>query len=441
MKRPETRYVALGDADVAFQIVGEGPVDLCYVGGFSHIDQRWEIPIIADAIEGLAAFSRLILFDRRGTGASDAVTHGAVPTWEEWAEDLGTVLDAVGSQRTAIFAEFDGGPIAMLFAAMHPERVTALILSNTAARNLTDDEYAGGVAPAAVDGIVEMVRQAWGTPLIAQLLYPDRLEDPGFVERFARFTRCVATPRSMAAQLRYMLEVDVREALPLIDVPTLVLHNRGNVFIPIHMGRYLADHIADARFVEVAGDDATAGTYAAAIEEVCEFVTGERPVRLNDRVLTTILFTDICGSTERAAALGDSRWRNLLDAHDREVRNQLERFGGREIKTTGDGFLASFDGPARSIRCAKAIIQATQRLGVDLRVGIHTGECEVREHDLGGLAVHIAARIGARAQPNEVLASGTVKDLVVGSDIEFESRGEHELKGVPGVWKLFSVPG
>jgi class 3 adenylate cyclase len=349
------------------------------------------------------------------------------------------VLDAVGSARTAIFAEFDGGPIGVLFAAMHPGRVSSLILSNTTARFLADDDYPAGAAPDAVDGIVDVIRQAWGTPLLAQVLYPDRIDDPQFGERFARFTRAVATPRTMAAQLRYMLELDAREALPMIGAPTLVLHNRGNILMPIEMGRYLADHIPGATFVEVAGDDSTSGTYPAAVDEVRAFLTGQRTGRSIDRVLTTILFTDICGSTEHAAALGDSRWRILLDAHDREIRNQIERFRGREVKTTGDGFLVSFDGPARSIRCAKAMIEATQELGIQLRVGIHTGECEVRGEDLAGMAVHIAARIGALAEPSQVLASGTVKDLVVGSDIEFESHGEQKLRGVPGIWKLFSI--
>jgi class 3 adenylate cyclase/alpha-beta hydrolase superfamily lysophospholipase len=384
----------------------------------------------------------LILFDRRGTGVSDAVPDTGMPTWEEWTDDVRAVLDAAGSARTVVLAEGDGGPTGLLFTAMQPERVNALILGNTTARHLRADDYPFGVAPEAVDDLVEMLRTLWGTPDIVQFAFPSRADDPEYGEWVARAMRAVATPKSMAAQTRYIMEsLDAREALPLIQVPTLVLHSKDNLRYSVEEGRYLADHITGANFVELPGGDPFIAYSPEAIEEIAEFVTGERLQVEVDRILTSLLFTDIVSSTERAASLGDQAWRSLLDAHDRTVRAQLRRFRGKEINTTGDGFLASFDGPARAIRCALAIAGATAKLGIELRMGLHTGECEVRGDDLGGLAVHVAARIGSLARPSEVLVSSTVKDLVAGSGIEFSDRQEHELKGVPGTWILFSVNG
>jgi class 3 adenylate cyclase len=284
-----------------------------------------------------------------------------------------------------------------------------------------------------------MMRSQWGTPEFTKLFMTD--DAPARVELFARMNRSAVTPRNLVAQYGYVMRsVDVRPALSMIQVPTLVLHSREQEILPVEHGRYLADHIAGARFVELPGRDlVTTSIPSRVVEEIAEFLTGERPVTQPDRVLATVLFTDIVGSTDRVASLGDKRWRALLDAHDRIVRDQIRRFRGKEINTTGDGFVVSFDGPARAIRCAQAIISATRELDLDLRVGLHTGECEVRGDDLGGLAVHIAARVGALASPGEVLVSGTVKDLVAGSDIEFTDRGEHELKGVPGGWRLYAV--
>jgi class 3 adenylate cyclase len=441
MKRPQTRYVEVAGAEVAYQVVGQGPPDVVYVSGFGHIDLRWEDSVLATFLVRLASFSRLILFDRRGTGVSDAVPDTAMPTWEEWTDDVRAVLDAAGSERTVVLAEGDGGPTGLLFTAMQPERVNALILGNTTARHLRADDYPLGVAPEAVDDLVEMLRTHWGTPDMVQFL-PSRVDDPEYGEWVARAMRAVATPKSMAAQTRYIIEsLDARDALPLIRVPTLVLHATDSPQYSIDEGRYLADHITGAKFVELPGGDPFVAYSPEAIEEIAEFVTGERPAVEVDRILTTLLFTDIVGSTERAAAQGDQVWRSLLDAHDRTVREQLRRFRGSEINTTGDGFLASFDGPARAIRCALAVAEATRALGLDLHLGLHTGECEVRGEDLGGLAVHIASRICSLARPGEVLVSGTVKDLVAGSNIEFVERGEHQLKGVPGTWRLYrAVP-
>jgi class 3 adenylate cyclase len=365
-----------------------------------------------------------------------------MPTWEEWADEVRAVLDAAGSERTVVFAENDGGPIGLLFTAMQPERVSALILANTSARRLRADDYPMGIAPHAVDDLVEATRAAWGTPDAVAMAWPSRANDPEFGQWVAKVMRAFATPKNAAAQIRYIIEsLDAREALPLIQVPTLVLHTTSNLHYSSEEGRYLADHIDGSKFVELPGGDLFVATSAPAMEEIVEFLTGERPEVEVDRILTTLLFTDIVGSTERAAAMGDQAWHALLDAHDRTVRDHLRRFRGKEINTTGDGFLASFDGPARAIRCALALSESTRALGIDLHLGLHTGECEMRGDDLGGLAVHIAARIGSLAAPGEVLVSGTVKDLVAGSRIEFMDRGEHQLRGVPGTWRLYrAVP-
>jgi class 3 adenylate cyclase len=348
------------------------------------------------------------------------------------------VLDTTGSARTAVLAETDGGPTGLLFTAMQPERVSSLILANTTARFLRADDYPMGMAPEAVNGLVETYRAVWGTLDLVPMAFPSRVGDREFAQWLAKLLRASATPRSAAAQIRYIIEnLDARGALPLIQAPTLVLHSKDNVIFSIEEGRYLADHIDGAKFAELPGGDIFVATSPTAVEEIGEFLTGERPPVEVDRILTTLLFTDIVGSTERGASLGDQAWRSLLDAHDRTVRDHLRRFRGREINTTGDGFLASFDGPARAIRCALAIAEATRALGIDLHLGLHTGECEVRGDDLGGMAVHIAARVGAVATPGEVLVSSTVKDLVVGSRIDFVDRGGHELKGVPGSWRLY----
>ncbi len=432
--------MTVGDADVAYQVVGEGPIDLllCYGLG-SHVELLWDIPGLADFLGRLASFSRLILFDRRGTGASDPVALGLMPRWEEWTEDMVAVLDAVGSERAAIMALSDAAPIAILFAAMHPERVSALVLVNSTARYLHADDYSFGVSAEAVDALVNVMATTWGTAEWIQFASPE-IQDPEFLRLAARCVRASATPRTAAAQYDYMLRIlDVRHALPLVQAPTLAIHVKASSILPIEHGKYLARNIEGARLIELEGSNLR--ERAGYVDDVAEFLTGERPVVEIDRILTTILFTDIVGSTVRAASLGDREWHLFLDAHDRVVREQLRRFRGNEVNTTGDGFVASFDGPARAIRCARAIAEATKQLGIDLRIGLHTGECELRGDDLAGLAVHITARIGAQAASGEVLVSGTVKDLVIGSGIEFADRGSHELKGVPGSWALFAVGG
>jgi class 3 adenylate cyclase len=431
----------VGDADVAYQVIGDGPQDLLFCYGLgSHIEYNRQVPTVARFLDRLASLFRLIIFDRRGTGASDGVPRNAVPTLEEWTEDMAAVLDAAESERAAIFATLDTGPIAILYAAMHPERVSALALLNASARYIEADDYPIGVSPDAADALVEIMAAGWGTPEFIALANPSADEE--FLRLTAQVTRASATPRTAAAQYRNVVRNDVRQVLPLIQIPTLVLHVKEQMFTPVAHGRYLAEHIAGATFVELPGGDLSwTPANQVVVDELAEFLTGERPMVEVERILATVLFTDIVRSTERAASLGDKRWRSLLDAHDSAVREQFRRFRGREINTTGDGFVASFDGPARAIRCAQAIIEVAGKLGIELRAGLHTGECDVRDDDLGGLAVHIAARVGSLAAPGEVLVSGTVKDLVVGSGIEFSKRGEHTLKGVPETWKLFAVQG
>ena len=441
MKRPETKYVGVGDSDVAYQVVGNGPNDVLWMYPLgSHVDLFWQIPSYAESLDRLCAFSRVIILDRRGLGASGLAPARDVPSWEVFTEDIGAVLDASQSTRAAIVSNRETGQIAMLYAGMHPERVSALVLLNTTARYLEADDYPIGETSATVDTVVELMRTAWGTEEFARVMIPSLGYDEETPRVMAMVQRASATPRQAAALYDYFLRNgDVRQVLQSIQVPTLVLHVQDNPLLPIAHGRYIAEHIQGAEFIELPGADLGGGIPAGGIADIAEFLTGERSLGEIDRILTTVLFTDIVGSTTRAASLGDQHWRSLLDAHDRAIREQLRRFRGNEINTTGDGFVASFDGPARAIRCAREITEATGKLGIELRVGLHTGECEVRGEDLGGLAVHIAARVATLANPGEVLVSGTVKDLVVGSGIEFSEQGEHELKGVPGSWKLFAV--
>ena len=439
MVAPETRYVSVGDAQVAYQVAGTGAEDFvyCYPLG-AQVDAFWDTTGAA-FLRGLLGVYRVIVFDRRGSGASDPVPLNAIPTWEDLAEDLTAVLDDVGSERAVVMGEFETGPVAILFAAMHPERVSHLILDNTTAKYLWADDYPIGVSSEVADTIVAAAAAGWGSEAFVRQMLPSYANDAEVIASYARMMRASATPRSAAAQYEYFnRNVDVRDFLSVVQAPTLIFHAADSFLYPVEHGRYLAEHIPNARLFEYPGADLAPPDQDKGTSLVIELLTGERPVDV-DRVLTTVLFTDIVGSTEQAAALGDQRWHALLDTHDRTVREQVRRFKGREIKTIGDGFLVAFDGPARAIRCAEAINARMKTLALDLRIGLHTGECEVRGNDLGGLAVHIAARIGSLATAGEILVSSTVKDLVIGSGIEFTERGEFDLKGVPGPWKLFAV--
>jgi class 3 adenylate cyclase len=439
---PETRYAAVGDSDVAYQVLGRGVDDLLYfVGLGSHVDLQWDSPALSFYFDFLASLSRLILFDRRGTGASDELQlNQASPPWEAWCEDVAAVLNAVGSEHATIFAEVDAGPIAILYTVSHPDRVRSLILGNTCARYLYNYDYEIGRPIEDLDRLVRDMAHSWGrADAIRGYSSEMARREADIAARVARTQRAAATPRAAAAQYRYILEsLDVRSVLPLVRVPTLVLHTVGNSVVPLDHGRYLADHIDGARFVELKG--ATVGldpTDDHLMNELGELLSGDRPTLPSSRILTTVLFTDVVDSTSHAASLGDSRWRGLLEAHDATVRAQLRAFRGREIATMGDGFMAEFDGPARAIQCATSISHEVRRLGISVRCGVHTGECEVRGRDLAGLTVHIAARIGALAGPDEVLASRTVTDIMAGSTLRFAPVGEHQLKGVPGRWMLF----
>jgi class 3 adenylate cyclase len=442
--RPTTTFAKLGHDRVAYQVLGHGPVDLVFLTGMSsHIDLRWEEPLNEYFLHRLASFSRLILFDRRGTGVSDPVPFDHLPTWEEWADDMRGVLDAVGSERAAIMAWFDGGPMAMLFAATYPERTAALVLAHTAARYVRTDDYPQGFAPEVAEQLLQMVAELWGTEGFVAIAAPSRSQDEGFRQRYGRYLRAAARPREIAAQLRNLLSSDVRHVLPLIQCPTLVLNRSGYRIVTTDQARYLAEHIPHARFVELPGMDGVLVTEHAGdiLDRIEEFLSRLPGGSVPDRVLATVLFTDIVHSTDRAASMGDRRWRAVLETHDEVSRDQVTRFQGRFIESTGDGVLATFDRPGRAIRAAAAIQETIRALGIDIRAGLHAGEIELREggHRVGGIAVHIAARVTAIAGPGEILVSSTVKDLVAGSGVEFRDRGVHELKGVPGDWRLFAV--
>jgi class 3 adenylate cyclase/pimeloyl-ACP methyl ester carboxylesterase len=440
---PNTCYAEMGDLHIAYQTLGEGPPDLILVTVMGNVEGMWDIPPLARSLEHLAAFGRLILFDIRGTGLSDPVALAELPTLEQRMDDIDAVMDAAGSEQAVMLGIEYGGPAAVLFAATHPRRTQALVLADSAARLTRTDDYPVGWAHEDLEVHAPRVISTWGTP---EPLIPGTGQLAGEVgrERWGRYQRQTASPGVAAAIVRMSLEYDVHRILPSISVPTLVLSNRNAEDPELRQqrahSRYLADHIPGATYVEVEGPvPLQPGDLNHFVPEIREFVTGVREVAEPDRVLTTVLFSDIVGSTERATALGDHAWRDLLDAHDDMTRRQLQRYRGREVKTTGDGFLATFDGPARAIRCAAAIREAAQRLGIQLRLGIHTGEVELRGDDVGGIAVHIAARVAAHAGPSEVLVSRTVTDLVAGSEIVFQDRGEHALKGVAGDWQLFAV--
>ena len=430
----ETRYALNGDLRVAYRASRGGPRDIVYVSNWhTCCEVVPEIPSLQGWVEAMTSLGRLIFFDQPGTGASDPVTPGAMPTLEQWADSITAVLDDLGSSE-AVLVAFDGSfATAALFAASHPSRTTALVVL---------DGYAdAGGTPLLQDENQDVLVRFWGRGEIPHLLNPDMPWNEEIRAAWARMERLAASPRTLALVRPLAFELDVRAVLPAIRVPTLVLHHADCVTVPPAKGKYIAEHIPDAKYVEVPGRNYhhIVEPWRASFQEIHQFLTGHHAEVADDRVLATVLFTDIVDSTRRAAEMGDRDWRALLDAHDAVVRSQLTRFRGREVNTSGDGFLAMFDGPQRAIRCAMAIRDAVQALGIEVRAGLHTGECEVRGDDIGGIAVHIGARVSVLAGPNDVLVSSTLRDLVIGSGLEFDDRGAHQLKGVPGEWHLFAV--
>ncbi len=439
---PETRFVHSPEGAVAYQTLGQGPMDLLFIQNWgSNIEVMWEEPTLVHFFEHLAAFARVIVFDKRGTGIADPVPLGRLPTLERWMDDASLVLDAVGSDRAAVVGDTEGGPMAMLLAATYPDRVGSLVLVNSFARMARAPDYRIGLPPAVREHLIEAWQREWGTGAILELTAPSVAADPRMRRWLGRYQRLSMPPQQAARAYRWVLEVDVRAILGSIQAPTLILNRANNRYHRAAYGRYLADHIPDATFIEIAGADTYPFHVAAdpVLDEIQTFLTGVRPASTTSRVLATVLFTDIVDSTGHAARLGDARWNALLEHHRQLVRDRLGRHDGREIDTIGDGFLATFDGPGRAIRSATEIIGAVHALGIEVRAGIHTGEIERTGGDIAGIAVHIASRVLSLTPPSRVWTTGTVRDLVIGSGIEFSSRGEHQLKGVPGAWPLHEV--
>jgi class 3 adenylate cyclase len=439
---PQTRYATKGGLHIAYQVVGDGPIDLVLISEWHlPLDARWEEPMLARPMSRLAGFSRLISFDKRGIGCSDPVPLQAASAIEDWMDDLSLVLDALGSSRAALFAVNESGPVGMLFAATYPERTAALILANTIPRWLRADDYAWGIPADAHDRLVASVAEHWSTGADVEKMSPMLAGDRRVKTWWLAGRRLQASPATAQAIYQALGATDVRHVLPAIQVPTLILQHSASYAVRVEHGRYMAKTIPRAKYVELPGRDLFwwASEADAVVDEVEEFLTGVRPAPEPDRVLATVLFTDIVGSTERASELGDHRWRALLDEHDSLVRRELERYRGREVKVVGDAFLATFDGPARAIHCACAISGAVHGLGLEVRAGLHTGEIELRGDDIAGVAVHIGARVAALAGPGEVFVSGAVPPLVAGSGLKFTDQGPQELKGVPGVWTVFAV--
>ena len=440
---PETRYARSGDLHLAYQVVGEGPIDLIWVPTWIwQVEHVWEEPGVERLLRRMSSFSRLIMFDRRGAGLSDPVL--GAPTLEEQMDDVRAVMDAVGSERAAVLAQFEAGAMACLFAATHPERTGALILYEATPRMTAAEGYEWPLAQAEREAHEETIRSTWGSGERILSLQRSVAPDERLRRWAGRLERLAASPATAVALYRMANEIDVRPVLPSIQAPTLVLHRPADTFIDVRHSRYIAEHVPGARMVELPGTDSLpfVGGQDSFAEEVEEFLTGARHVHEeSERILATVMFSDIVDSTRRAAALGDRAWRAKLGSIERTVREELERSRGRHVKSLGDGFLATFDGPARAIRCALALHALAAEHGLEVRTGLHTGEIEMLPSDVGGIAVHIGARVMSQAQPGEVLVSGTVKDLVVGSGIRFEDRGERELKGVPDRWRLWAVAG
>jgi class 3 adenylate cyclase len=442
MSIPETRYAKGRYGCVAYQVIGEGPLDLVFIPDWvTNVDVMWEEPSLARFLRRLSSFTRLICFDKRGCGVSDPILFDEGLSAESWTDDTRTVLQAMGSERAAMFGHAEGGRMAMLFAATFPEKTSALVVLDSFARRVRDDDCPWAVPEERLPRLFELFDEGWGNGGHLNTIAPSVAQDQRFREWYGRYQRLAMGPTQAASGYRNAFKFEVRAVLPAIRVPTLVLHRKDNVYIRVDNGRYLAEHIPAAKFVEVPGTDHLyhVGETGVILDAIQEFLTGRHEGAEEDRVLTTVLFADIVGSTERAAQLGDRAWRDLLQSYYSVARREVAQFRGREIDTAGDGFFAAFDGPARAIRSACAIRDVAASLGLTVRTGLHTGECEKLGEKIGGLAVHIGARVAAQALPGEVLVSGTVRDLVAGSGIRFADRGTRTLKGVPGEWRLYSV--
>ena len=437
MAMPVTHYAKSGDVHIAYQVFGSGPIDLVLIPGFvSHLENYWDGPDFARWLLHLGSFARVVMFDKRGTGLSDRI--GELPALDERMDDARAVMDAVGIERAALLGVSEGGPLAVLFAATYPERCRALVLYGAFARFSSWFPTAEGL-----NAFFEYIDKAWGTGGILATFAPSRQNDPAFQQWWGRFERLGASPAAAIALMRMNSEIDISDILPSVYVPTLVIHCTDDKTVSVEGGRFLAKHIPGARLLELPGDDHLffihEQTAARITDAIAEFLTGSVATARGDRVLATVLFTDIVGSTARAEQVGDQRWHHLLDAYNTTVRRELTRSRGNEVKSLGDGFLATFDGPARAVRCAQAISEAVRPLGIQVRSGLHTGEIEIRENGVQGIAVHIASRVAALAGPGEVLVSRTVKDLVAGSGLHFDERGRQMLKGLQEPMDLYAV--
>jgi class 3 adenylate cyclase len=438
---PETRYANCRGVYYAYQVFGDGPTDLVFVPDAIPVDLMWEEPRLVRFLYRLGAFARVICFDPRGTGASDPTSIDDLPLLQDWSDDIGRVMDAIGCEQAAVLGHGASGIAPIYFAAAHPSRTSALITVNTFAKWARSDDYPAGMPGPAMEAFFAAEETLWGTGHNVDMLAPSLAGDERFRRWFGLKERLAGSPRLAVAWWRFLRDVDLRSVLPAIRTPALVVQSAGSRWVRSGHGKYLAEHIPNARYVELPTDNHLLylDTDDRFVGEIEMFLTGVAPAAPADRVLATVLFTDIAGSTARAVELGDRAWKHLLDVHDAVIRRELDRYDGREIKSTGDGMLATFDGPARAIRCAIAVRDAVRSLGIDIRSGLHAGEVELRGDDVGGVAVHIAARVNAAAQPGEVLVSRTVKDLVAGSELRFVDRGAHTLKGIPEEWQLFAV--
>lgn len=438
---PETRYAKSGDVHVAYQTFGSESINLVLTPGWaSHIEYAWEEPVYARFLRRLGTFGKVAWFDKRGTGLSDRVPE--MPTLEQRMDDIRAVMDAVGFEHAVLFGISEGGSMAMLFAATYPKRTDALVLYGSFAKRIWSEDYPWAPTPEEREKWIESLEKGWGGTTEISTLAPSALNDEAFSKWFATYGRLSVSPSGAVALARLNTQIDVRHVLSAIHVPTLVIHRTGDRDVKVEEGRFLARKIPGARFVELPGNDHVpwAGNVDEIVDEIEEFLTGRKSPEPSDRVLATILMTDIVSSTERLNELGDTKWKNLLTRHNELVRKELARYRGREVKTTGDGFLATFDGPARAIKCACSIRDNVRELGISIRVGLHTGECEViGESDIGGVGVHIAQRVESKAGPDQILVSSTVKDLVSGSGLKFNDLGLHSLKGMPEKWRLYEV--